>query len=40
MFIFDFRYDRKLGGRQEVGSPNLHKSNVVKLKKPTSLFKC
>ena len=24
MFIFDFRYDRKLGGRQEVGSPNLH----------------
>ena len=24
MFIFDFRYDRKLGGRQEVFSPNLH----------------
>ena len=24
MFIFDFRYDRKLGSRQEVGSPNLH----------------
>ena len=24
MFIFDFRYDRKLGSRQEVFSPNLH----------------
>ena len=24
MFIFDFRYDRKLGARSEVFSPNLH----------------
>ena len=30
MFIFDFRYDRKLGGRQEVGSPNLHEDRHLR----------